>query len=92
MRVFDYLGIVKSRTARGTVLCEREKINSEALTWSILLGSNNIFEMLQLRKLLELEGLETLMDLCLFDKNYASAELKAHLQFVTNSLKEILVN
>mgnify|MGYP006303109147 CR=1 FL=1 len=86
MRVFDYLGIVKSRTARGTVLCDREKINSEALTWSILLGSNNIFEMLQLRKVLEVEGLENLM--ALYVSNRGAFDLHVtELQGITDRME-----
>lgn len=91
MRVFDYLGIVKSRTARGTVLCDREKINSEALTWSILLGSNNIFEMIQLRKLLEVEGLEICMDLYLSDRNSFDQHV-ADLEEIINRMERAVDN
>jgi DNA-binding FadR family transcriptional regulator len=63
IKVFHYLGIVKSRTGRGTVLCDRDTINKEALTWSILLGRNDIFEMLELREVLERQGMNKLMRL-----------------------------
>lgn len=98
MKVFDYLGIVKSRTARGTVLCDRENINSEAVTWSILLGNNNMFELLQLRKVLEVEGLNTLMDLYVSD-NTAFLETVGELESIIkmmesavdkNSLEELI--
>jgi GntR family transcriptional regulator, transcriptional repressor for pyruvate dehydrogenase complex len=83
MKVFEYLGIVKTRTGRGTVLCDRDKINSEALTWSILLGNNDIFELLQLREVLEVKGLQALMDLFISD----NVEFLEHL----DNLNKIIV-
>jgi len=54
IKVFNYLGVLESRTARGTFVCERNKISSEALTWSILLGDDELFDLIEFRGALEL--------------------------------------
>lgn len=63
IKVFQYLGVLDSQTGRGTYVCDRAKISSEALTWSILLGENDLFEMVHLRSVLEQEGLRRLAGL-----------------------------
>ncbi len=60
IKIFHYLGVLESQTGRGTYVCGRGKISKEALTWSILLGENDIYEMVQLREVLEQAGLQTL--------------------------------
>lgn len=54
IKVFNYIGVLESRTARGTFVCDRSNITSEALTWSILLGNDEIFELIEFRGALEL--------------------------------------
>jgi len=54
IKVFNYLGVLESRTARGTFVCDRKNISSEALTWSILLGDDELFELIEFRGALEL--------------------------------------
>lgn len=60
IKIFHYLGILESQTGRGTYVCDRGHISSEALTWSILLAENELYEMVQLREVLEQVGLQTL--------------------------------
>lgn len=60
IKVFHYLGILESQAGKGTYVCDRDNISTEALTWSILLGENDIFELIQLREVLEQDGLSTL--------------------------------
>jgi len=62
VKTLHYLGVLESQTGRGTYVCDRSKISTEALTWSILLGANDIFEMVQLREVLERAGLNTLAE------------------------------
>jgi len=62
LKTLHYLGVLESQTGRGTYVCDRAKISTEALTWSILLGANDIFEMVQLREVLEQAGLETIVE------------------------------
>jgi len=54
IKIFNYLGILESRTARGTYLCDHTSISTEALTWSVLLGSHELHELIDIRGALEL--------------------------------------
>lgn len=62
VKIFHYLGVLESQTGRGTYVCDRGKISSEALTWSILLGENDFVELIQLREVLEQSGLRSLVE------------------------------
>lgn len=62
VKIFHYLGVLESQTGRGTYVCDRGKISSEALTWSILLGENDFVELIQLREALEQFGLRSLVE------------------------------
>jgi len=62
IKTLHYLGVLESQTGRGTYVCDRSKISTEALTWSILLGANDIFEMVKLREVLEQAGLQAIVD------------------------------
>lgn len=54
IKIFNYLGILESRTARGTYICDRTSISAEALTWSVLLGTRELSELIEIRGALEL--------------------------------------
>ncbi len=54
VKIFNYLGILESRTAKGTYVKERSNISKEALTWSLLLGNDDLDEMVDLRGAIEL--------------------------------------
>ena len=54
VKIFNYLGVLKSQTAKGTYVQERSKISKEALTWSLLLGNDDIEEMIDLRGAIEM--------------------------------------
>jgi len=62
IKIFHYLGVLESQTGRGTYVCDRGKISTEALTWSILLGENDIYEMVHLREVLEQAGLRLIAE------------------------------
>jgi GntR family transcriptional regulator, transcriptional repressor for pyruvate dehydrogenase complex len=62
IKLFNYLGILKSQPGVGTIVCDRTSISTEALTWSILLGKADMFEMLELRRVLEERGLSAIAD------------------------------
>jgi GntR family transcriptional repressor for pyruvate dehydrogenase complex len=61
VKIFNYLGVLESQTGRGTYVCDRGMISTEALTWSILLGQEEFYELVALRELLERAGLEALI-------------------------------
>ena len=62
IKIFHYLGVLESQTGRGTYVCDRGKISTEALTWSILLGEHDIYEMIHLREVLEQAGLKIIAE------------------------------
>ena len=49
IKIFNYLGVLESRAALGTFVRDRSNISSEALSWSLLLGSDELYEMIDLR-------------------------------------------
>lgn len=54
IKIFNYLGVLESRAAIGTIVRERSQISTEALTWSLLLGDDEFEEMVDLRGAIEL--------------------------------------
>ena len=54
IKIFNYLGVLESRAAIGTIVRERSQISTEALTWSLLLGEDEFEEMVDLRGAIEL--------------------------------------
>ncbi len=61
IRVFIYLGVFKSKIGKGTFVSNNENISKEALTFSILLGGRDMYEIIHLRKIIEYEGLRTIV-------------------------------
>jgi len=62
IKVFNYLGILESRKAKGTFVCDRTNISTEAITWSLLLGKNDIYEIIEMRESIELWCLTVLTE------------------------------
>jgi len=60
IKIFQHLGILETHTRSGTFVCPSSNISTEALTWSILLGKDDIFELLDLRRIIEVETLQQL--------------------------------
>ncbi len=54
LKIFNYLGVLESQAAKGTFVSDQTNISAEALTWSILLGKKDIFELLEVRGAIEL--------------------------------------
>jgi len=53
IKVFNYLGVLDSQTAKGTFVCDRSNISAEALSWSILLGRDDFQELIDTRGAVE---------------------------------------
>lgn len=53
IKVFQHLGVVDARAAKGTFLKDRANISSEAITWALLLGNDDLRDVLELREALE---------------------------------------
>lgn len=60
IRIFHHLGIVETKVPKGTFVCERSNIATEAITWALLLGNNDRFEVIELRRVLEEQGFRAL--------------------------------
>ena len=54
IKIFNHLGVMESKSALGTFVCERSNISKEALTWALLLGNDEIDEVIELRGAIEL--------------------------------------
>lgn len=77
IKIFNYLGVLKSYTGRGTFVSDSANISTEALTWSILLADNEVNELIELREVMEQKGLETLT--ANYKKNPDSVRNSLHL-------------
>jgi GntR family transcriptional repressor for pyruvate dehydrogenase complex len=60
IKIFQYLGILNSSTRKGTFVCDYSNISVEAITWSILLRTNEIFELVELRDIIEARAVAVL--------------------------------
>ncbi|NQT59976.1 MAG: FadR family transcriptional regulator [Bacteroidetes bacterium] len=66
LKIFQYIGVIELRNPKGTFICESSNISSEALEWSMLLGHKDFTEIIELRIIMEQQGLWYLME---FRKN-----------------------
>ena len=53
IKIFNYLGVLESKTARGTFVSDKSSISKEAMTWSILLGKNDHKDLFEIRTAIE---------------------------------------
>ena len=53
MKVFQHLGVLESKAAKGTFLRDRANISLEAITWALLLGDDDMKDVLELREAIE---------------------------------------
>jgi len=61
LKIFQYLGVIELRNPKGTFICESSNISSESLTWAMLLGQKDFTDLVELRMVLEHQGLWYLM-------------------------------
>jgi len=83
IKIFQHLGILETHTRSGTFVCPSSNISTEALTWSILLGKSDIFELLDLRRIIEGETLQQLTH----SFGQGSLEAKAWVQSLRGELR-----
>ncbi len=60
LKVFQHLGVVESRTAKGTFVRDRSQISAEAITWALLLGEDDLRDVFELRVVIERSGFRKL--------------------------------
>ncbi len=53
MKVFQHLGVVESKAAKGTFVQDRANISVEAITWALLLGDDDLKDVFELRQAIE---------------------------------------
>jgi DNA-binding FadR family transcriptional regulator len=82
LKVFNYLGILESKAARGTFVSDKSNVSSEALSWAILLGKNELFDMIELRGSLEVWSLMKIAE--------GSKENPASLEMLAEDLEKAL--
>jgi GntR family transcriptional repressor for pyruvate dehydrogenase complex len=76
VKVFQHLGVLESSPRTGTFVCETSNISTEALTWSFLLGRNEIFELITLREVIEQRCIEQLVEKVRAEPERAAETLK----------------
>lgn len=69
IKIFNHLGVLESRVPKGTFVCSSSSISTEAITWAILLGNNDMYEIIELRQAIEAQGFVILV------KNFAEGEI-----------------
>ena len=72
IKVFQHLGILEPHPRKGTFVCDYSNVSTEALTWSILLGRHEIFDLIDLREIIEKRALEMLLEKGSSDKTMIS--------------------
>jgi DNA-binding FadR family transcriptional regulator len=77
IKVFNYLGVLDSQTAKGTFVCDRSSISAEALSWSILLGRDDYQDLIDTRGAIESWSLFLLAGRYAEDPNSIRGELEA---------------
>ena len=61
MKIFQHIGVLESKVPKGTFVADSSNISKESLTWSILLGNNDFYDLLEFRLVMEHQGLWYIM-------------------------------
>ncbi len=86
IKIFNYLGVLESQAAKGTYVQERSNISKEALTWSLLLGNDDINEMVDLRGAIELWAVLNLSS-AVKDNDSHAAEIISRLENIIEDME-----
>ena len=89
IKIFNYLGVLKSKAAKGTFLSDRANISTEALSWSILLGKDEMGELIETRGAIELWSIIHLTSLGSKDKEHMDNVIK-ELQDIVDGMQKSL--
>ena len=80
LKVFQHLGVVESKAAKGTFVRDRANISAEAITWALLLGEDDLADVFSLREAVEIVCFRRLVAALSIDAEEATsvvAELRA---------------
>jgi DNA-binding FadR family transcriptional regulator len=64
IKIFQHLGVLDSRVPKGTFLSNKSNISTEAITWSIFLGTGDMIEIIKLRQAIEESAFRSILDRC----------------------------
>ncbi|MFW5786172.1 MAG: FadR/GntR family transcriptional regulator [bacterium] len=53
VKVFEHLGVLEAKAAKGTFVRDRANISAEAISWAVLLGNDDLKDVFQLREVIE---------------------------------------
>jgi DNA-binding FadR family transcriptional regulator len=85
IKIFNHLGVMESKSALGTFVCERSNISKEALTWALLLGNDELEEVVELRGAIELWSFTRLTML----HSSHPEEAKPHIELLEQELERM---
>ncbi|MBL7006231.1 MAG: FadR family transcriptional regulator [Spirochaetia bacterium] len=91
LKIFQYLGVVELRNPKGTFICESSHISSESLTWSMLLGKKDFTDLVELRMVLEHQGLWYLMSYHRENKQFMQETIE-NLRNAVEEMKSAITN
>lgn len=60
LKILQYLGIIQMHQSKGTFVCDSSNLSKEVVTWAILLGKRDFFELMGVRGAIESSSLRTL--------------------------------
>jgi DNA-binding FadR family transcriptional regulator len=61
IKTFSHLGILESQVPKGTFLCGRSHISATAIMWSIFLGDDDLWDIMELRQIIEEKAFVSMM-------------------------------
>jgi GntR family transcriptional repressor for pyruvate dehydrogenase complex len=64
IKIFNHLGVLESKSAKGTFVCGRHAISREVLTWALVLGRDDLEMIIDLRAAMELWCYLRLTEIC----------------------------
>lgn len=62
IKVFEHLGVLEAKAAKGTFVRARASISAEAISWAVLLGNDDLRDVLGLREVIEVAAFARLVD------------------------------
>ncbi len=85
IKIFNHLGVLESKSAVGTFVCERQAISREVLTWALILGHDDLEMIIDLRAAMELWSYLRLTESCKSAPEKAAPTL-TELRSILNSM------
>lgn len=58
VKILQYLGILELKPSKGTYVSDNSRLSHEVLSWAILLGQKDFFELIALRRSIERTAIE----------------------------------